>query len=253
MPTKVSRMTIDGRDGEHSESALRRSVLDAALAMSRRGLSPGRSGNISSRFADGMLITPSGMAYEGLEPGDIVFVGRDGGRRPGERKPSSEWRFHLDVYGARANVSGIVHTHSMHATVLACAHIAIPAFHYMVAIAGGKDIPVVPYATFGTAELSRHVVKGLSKGNACLMANHGQIAVAATCEQALELAAEVEVLAEQYWKLLAVAQPKLLPDDEMKRILAHFKGYGQNAQPERGPNASANGGRRVPPAKAGST
>jgi L-fuculose-phosphate aldolase len=123
----------------------------------------------------------------------------------------------------------------------------------MVAAAGGKEIPVVPYATFGTAELSRHVVKGLTKTNACLMANHGQIAVAATCEQALELAADVEVLAEQYWKLLAVAEPKLLPDDEMKRVLAHFKGYGQNAQASRDATTPPIDRQRLPPAKRIST
>ena len=121
----------------------------------------------------------------------------------------------------------------MHATVLASAHREIPAFHYMVAIAGGKNIPLVPYATFGTEALSRHVAKGLKKRNACLMANHGQTAVGATCAKALELAGEVEVLAEQYWKVLAIGKPKLLSDEEMERVLQLFQGYGQNAQKPR--------------------
>ena len=212
------------------EADARLEVLETALAMSRGGLSPGRSGNVSRRFGSGMLITPSGMAYETLSRDDIVFVGDTGELRPGERRPSSEWRFHLAAYAVREDIGAIVHTHSMHATVLASAHKEIPAFHYMVAIAGGKNIPLVPYATFGTEALSRHVAKGLRKRNACLMANHGQIAVGATCAKALDLAGEVEVLAEQYWKLLAIGKPKLLSDDEMDRVLVLFEGYGQNAQ-----------------------
>jgi L-fuculose-phosphate aldolase len=123
-----------------------------------------------------------------------------------------------------------VHTHSLHATVLACAHKPIPAFHYMVAVAGGKDIPLVPYDTFGTQELADHVANGLAERNACLMANHGQIAVGANLCAALELAHEVEVLAEQYAKVLALGEPHILPDDEMARVLERFKNYGQRAQ-----------------------
>lgn len=220
-----------------AELAARVDVLETALAMSRQGLSPGRSGNVSRRWFGGMLITPSGMTYGEITPDDIVMVGEDGGLREGERRPSSEWRFHLAVYGARPDVGGVVHTHSMHATVLAAAHKPIPAFHYMVAIAGGRTIPLVPYATFGTAELSRHVVKGLRKRNACLMANHGQIAVASSPAKALELATEVEVLAEQYWKVLSIGKPKLLGDDEMDLVLELFKGYGQNAAQTPEPDA----------------
>lgn len=219
-----------------AEGLARREVLDAARAMSLRGLSPGRSGNVSRRWGAGMLVTPSGMAYDTLVPEDIVHVGTSGEVRDGERRPSSEWRFHLAAYAARPDIGALVHTHSMHATVLACAHREIPAFHYMVAIAGGHRIPLVPYATFGTAALSRHVVKGLRRHDACLMANHGQIAAGSTCARALELAAEVEILAEQYWKVLAIGKPKLLDDDEMARVLELFKGYGQNAQ---GATASA--------------
>ncbi|MGD9806284.1 MAG: class II aldolase/adducin family protein [Hyphomicrobiaceae bacterium] len=212
------------------EDEARLEVLETALAMSRRGLSPGRSGNVSRRCDGGMLITPSGLAYERLSRDDIVYVGPEGCCRDGEWKPSSEWRFHLAVYAARADISAIVHTHSLNATVLACAHREIPAFHYMVAVAGGKNIPLVPYATFGTEALSRHVVKGLKKRNACLMANHGQIAVGTSCVAALELAAEVERLAEQYWKVLAIGKPKLLDGDEMERVVELFAGYGQKAQ-----------------------
>ena len=220
----------DGATSRMGEARARQEVLETALAMSRRGLSPGRSGNVSRRFRDGMLITPSGMAYDSILPQDIVFVADDGSVPAGQRKPSSEWLFHLAAYRARADRAGIVHTHSMHATVLACAGKGIPAFHYMVAIAGGKNIPCVPYATFGTEKLARHVAKGLGKRDACLMANHGQIAIGETCAKALDLAAEVEVLAEQYFKVLCLGKPVILDDDEMAVVIEKFKGYGQKAQ-----------------------
>ncbi len=218
-------------DRKHEEKLARRAVIDTALAMSRSGLSPGRSGNVSCRSENGMLITPTGMAYESLRPRDIVFVNAKG-EVPDKksRKPSSEWRFHLAAYKARADVQAVVHTHSMHATVLACAHKPIPAFHYMVAVAGGKDIPLVPYDTFGTQQLADYVAEGIAERNACLMANHGQIAVGGTLSAALELAHEVEVLAEQYVKLLMVGKPHVLADEEMKLVLERFKNYGQRAQ-----------------------
>ncbi len=213
-----------------AEAAARRAVIETALAMSRSGLSPGRSGNVSCRLGDAMLVTPTGMAYEALAPEDIVHVGLDGSVADGQRKPSSEWRFHLAAYRVRPAIGAVVHTHSLHATVLACAHRPIPAFHYMVAVAGGNDIPLVPYATFGTEELSRHVAAGLAERNAILMANHGQIAVGPTLATALELAHEVEVLAEQYYKVLTLGRPVVLPDDEMRLMLEKFASYGQKAQ-----------------------
>jgi L-fuculose-phosphate aldolase len=209
---------------------LRQAVLDTALAMSRSGLSPGRSGNVSARLHDGMLITPSGMLYELLTPDDIVQVAADGSVAAGQRKPSSEWHFHLAAYSARPDRHAIVHTHSMHATVLACAHKPIPAFHYMVAVAGGTDIPCVPYATFGTEDLARHVVSGLRARDACLMANHGQIAIAETLQGALELAHEVEALAEQYYKVLTLGAVQLLSEAHMAEMVERFKTYGQKAQ-----------------------
>jgi L-fuculose-phosphate aldolase len=218
-----------GQAEREAEDRARREVLDTALAMSRKGLSPGKSGNVSRRFRDGMLITPSGQTYASILPADIVFVSDDGSVGPGQKKPSTEWRFHLMTYRSRADVGGIVHTHSPHATALACAGKSIPAFHYMVAVAGGNDIPLVPYATFGTKELARHVAKGLRKRDACLMANHGQIAVGSTCDEALALAMEVEVLAEQYVKVLTLGSPHILARDEMARVLEQFAGYGQKA------------------------
>ncbi len=214
-----------------SAAAARQEVLETALAMSRRGLSPGRSGNVSRRWLDGMLITPTGMAYDAILPQDIVFVDGDGQWSADARTPSSEWPFHRATYNARPDRNAIVHCHSTHATVLACARKAIPACHYMVAVAGGDDIPCVPYALFGSDKLARYVAKGLRDRDACLMANHGQIALASSCAAALDLAAEVEVLAEQYVKLLAIAKPVILSNDEMSRVLKRFASYGQ--QPKR--------------------
>jgi L-fuculose-phosphate aldolase len=219
------------RAASASELAARKAVIATALQMCHSGLSPGRSGNVSQRFGGGMLITPSGMAYDAIKLADIVFVGSDGTVAPKSRKPSSEWRFHLTAYGARPDGNAIVHTHSLHATVLACTGKPIPAFHYMVAIAGGKDIPCVPYATFGTEQLSDYVADGLRERDACLMANHGQITIATSLTGALELAEEVEVIAEQYAKLLVItSKPPILPDAEMAEVLERFKGYGQKAQ-----------------------
>ena len=214
-----------------SEKALRKDIVAIGLAMSRSGLSPGRSGNVSCRFKDGMLITPSGKRYEDTEPEDIVFVADDGGVPGRQLKPSSEWHFHFAAYQVRPDAQALVHAHSMHATVLACAKKSIPAFHYMVAVAGGKDIPCVPYATFGTEDLACYVAGGLKERDACLMANHGQIAIGATLAEALERAFEVEVLAEQYYKLLALGgSPRHLDDAEMERIIEKFKTYGQRGQ-----------------------
>ncbi|MFN3868938.1 MAG: class II aldolase/adducin family protein [Hyphomicrobiaceae bacterium] len=216
-----------------SERQLRQAIIETALSMSRRGLSPGRSGNVSCRLDDGMLITPTGVAYETMSAGDIVRVAADGSVAPDAMKPSSEWRFHLAAYRARADINAVVHTHSLHATVLACAHRPIPAFHYMVAVAGGIDIPIVPYAPFGTEELAGYVAQGLEKRNACLMANHGQIAAGPSLAAALELAFEVETLAEQYFKVLLLGPANTLSGEQMRDVLERFASYGQNAQSPR--------------------
>ena len=212
------------------ETSARRSVIETAQAMSLSGLSPGRSGNVSCRWNDGMLITPSGMSYDEIAPSDIVFVHADGSCSEAARKPSSEWHFHHAAYTTRPDRHAVVHTHSLNATALACAHKSIPAFHYMVAVAGGADIPLVPYATFGTAELAAHVAAGLKERDACLMANHGQIALGATLDEALELAHEVEILAEQYAKVLALGAANIIPSEEMKIVIEKFRSYGQRGQ-----------------------
>jgi L-fuculose-phosphate aldolase len=212
------------------EAVARAAVIATARATSTQGLSPGRSGNVSCRWLDGMLITPSGMAYDELVAKDIVFVDQAGRAPIAARKPSSEWRFHLAAYAARPDCHAVVHTHSHNATVLACARLSIPAFHYMVAAGGGVDIPCVPYATFGTEELSTHVVAGLTDRNACLMANHGQIAIGESLASALELAAIVEELADQYAKVMMLGRLHILDADEMARVIEKFKNYGQRAQ-----------------------
>lgn len=211
------------------ERAARAAIVNTAKAMSRRGLSPGRSGNVSCRTPGGMLITPSGLPYDDMMPEDVVPVAADGSVASGRRSPSSEWQLHRAVYAARPDRAAIVHTHSLHAVVLACAGRSIPAFHYMVAVAGGRDIPCVPYATFGTEELARNVATGLQHRDACLMAHHGQVAIARDLDAALELAAEVEVLAEQYVKVLLLGTTKLLDDEEMARVARRFAGYGRAA------------------------
>ncbi len=177
-----------------------------------------------------MLITPSGMPYEQIKSADIVFVDGNGQVGPRAKKPSSEWRFHLSAYKARPDMNAVVHTHSLHAVVLACAHKPIPAFHYMVALAGGDHIPLIPYAPFGTEKLADYVAVGISQIDACLMANHGQIALGKSLEQALELAQEIEIMAQQYVKVLTLGLPRLLRRREMQDVLERIKTYGQHAQ-----------------------
>ena len=200
--------------------------------MQASGLSPGRSGNISARWRDGMLITASGVLPGDMSAdADVVFVDGNAAWAAGSKAPSSEWRFHKAVYERRPTANAVVHCHSRFATGLACAHIPIPAFHYMVAKAGGADIPLVPYATYGTHELATQAAAGLASRNACLLANHGQIAIGETLGDALELAEEVEALAAQYAVARAVGTPVLLPEEEMTAVVEKFKTYGKNAYP----------------------
>lgn len=211
---------------------LRKQVEETAKRMSLAGLSPGRSGNVSCRVDGGMLITPSGVSYSRLKSSEIVFVYQDGSFKDDRRTPSTEWQFHLAIYQTRADIHAVVHTHSLHATVLACAEKSIPAFHYMVAVSGGLEIPLLPYTLFGTDELAQIVAKGLQHNNACLLSHHGQIAIGDSLDAALELAQEVEVLAEQYVKVLSLGQPRLLTEAEMRSVLEKFQTYGRKASPK---------------------
>jgi len=208
------------------ETMLREEIIATALRMIAVGLNRGTSGNVSARIAGGFLVTPSGLAYESTRPEDIVAVAQDGSAR-GARLPSSEWRFHRDIYAARPEVTAIVHAHSPFATTLACLGRSIPAFHYMIAVGGGSDIRCAPYATFGTQELSDYALNALEGRKACLLANHGMIALGVSLAQALALAVEVEALAEQYWRALQIGEPNLLPDAEMAVVLEKFRTYGQ--------------------------
>lgn len=213
-----------------SDLALRKEIIAVANAMSNSGLSPGKSGNVSARCGKRILITPTGVPYAKLSPKDIVAMDGSGKVIAGNMLPSSEWHFHVAIYKARKEISAIVHTHSLHATSLACTHRDIPAFHYMVAVAGGDNIRCAPYATFGTPELAEYALAALKDRQACLLANHGQIALGDTPSKALDMALEVETLAAQYCAALQLGLPKLLSADEMKRVLKKFKTYGQQPQ-----------------------
>jgi L-fuculose-phosphate aldolase len=205
--------------------ALRLSVVATARQMNALGINRGKSGNVSARVEGGFLVTPSALPYDRTEAEDVVFVD-SGGTAHGRRRPSSEWRFHRDIYAERGEVDAIVHTHSPFATTLACLDRGIPAFHYMVAVAGGSDIRCAAYATFGTQQLSDHAVAALEGRRACLLSHHGMIATGASLDTALALAVEVETLAEMYWRALQIGEPELLDDDEMRRVLARFADYG---------------------------
>jgi L-fuculose-phosphate aldolase len=210
--------------------ALRLAVIRTAREMNALGINRGKSGNVSARIAGGFLVTPSALPYERTAPEDIVAVDHDGEAR-GRRAPSSEWRFHRDIYAARPEVMAIVHTHSPFATTLACLDRGIPAFHYMIAVAGGGDIRCAPYATFGTQALSDHALRALEERKACLLAHHGMIAVGNALEQALALAVEVETLAEMYWRALQIGEPRSLDEREMREVLKRFVDYGVSNPP----------------------
>ena len=218
-----------------NDTALRQAVITTALKMNALGINQGKSGNVSVRWGEGYLITPTGLPYEQTTPADIVYMKLGGEHAAAQtnstRLPSSEWRFHHDIYARRPELHAIVHSHAVHATTLACLGRGIPAFHYMVAVAGGKDIRCAPYATFGTQQLSDYALQALENRKACLLANHGLIAADATLDQALALAVEVESLAHMYFQALQVGTPVILSDDEMERVLEKFKTYGQRRLP----------------------
>ena len=199
-------------------------LVEAYRALLAEGLIVGSAGNISLRIASGLLITPSAVPAARMGPQDIATVPFDGAA---DGKPSSEWRFHRDLLVARPDLTAVVHTHSPNATAIAMLRRPIPAAHYMVAIAGGKEIPLAPYATFGTAELSAAICATMARLDACLLSNHGVVAAGATLAKAMDLAREVELLAKVYRMALAAGEPVVLPDDEMDRVLEQFRGYGR--------------------------
>ncbi len=223
-----------------SEDSARAAIIDACLRMNALGINQGKAGNVSLRWdrggADGLLLTPSALAYDAMTVDDIVWISLqalpsgEAAVVDGLHPPSSEWRIHRDLYLSRADAAAVVHAHPVYATALACTAdgqaVGIPAFHYMVAVAGGHDIRCARYATFGTQALSAHALVALQGRSACLLANHGLLALGASLEAALGLAVEVETLARMYAQVRQSGDPVLLDADEMQRVLRRFEGYG---------------------------
>jgi L-fuculose-phosphate aldolase len=210
------------------EAELRRAIVAACLEMNAAGINQGSSGNISVRCAEGLLITPSGMAYERMQPEDIVLMHMDGtwkGRN--NTVPSSEWRIHRDILAAKPEVGAVVHAHPTYCTILAILGRDIPAVHYMVGAAGGHDICCAPYATFGTQALSDHALAALEGRHACLLAHHGMIAVGRSLTRALWLAVQVEALARQYHGCLQLGEPPVLSREEMRIVVGKLDHYGE--------------------------
>lgn len=201
-------------------------LIATAQAMQPAGLNKGTSGNVSVRSGAGFLITPTGMAYAALTAGDIPLMALDGSH-VGARKPSSEWRFHRDLYAARPEVGALLHAHSPFAVSLACLRRDIPPFHYMIARFGGDTIRCADYALFGSAELSAAAMTAMTDRQGCLLANHGLLVAGRDLDEALALAVELEELCEQYWRACQLGEPVLLSAGEMAEVLVKFAGYGQ--------------------------
>jgi L-fuculose-phosphate aldolase len=209
---------------------LRREIITTAQQFNATGLSVGKSGNVSARTPEGMLITPSGVPYDDLTPGAIVETDIHG--KPVNRKsmPSSEWRFHLQIYRSRPAINAIVHVHSPYATAIACTRKGIPAIHYHIALAGGGSIRCARYATFGTEKLARNALKALEGRYACLLANHGQIALGESVSSALGMAREVEQLARLYCIARLIGKPVFLEGEEVKINVKKFRSYGRQEE-----------------------
>ena len=204
-------------------------VIKFSKKLNTTNLSALRSGNISVRArekgVEGFYITPSGMKYSSLKTKDIVFVSLKEIYDKKKKKPSSEWRFHQDIYVNKKEAKAVVHAHSTCATAVSSHQKNIPAFHYMVAVAGGEDLKCTKYATFGTKKLSKNIIKALKNRSACLIANHGQVAFGDNLEKAFELAQEIENICHQYINALRIGIPKILSTKEMKIVLGKFKNY----------------------------
>mgnify|MGYP001170818554 FL=1 len=204
---------------------LKSEIIKFSKMLNSKKLSALRSGNISIRYKDGFLITPSGKKYSSLKTKDIVFVNLKGEYDKAKEKPSSEWKFHQDIYLNKKEANAIVHAHSTNATAISVHNKGIPAFHYMVALAGGEDIKCAKYATYGTRQLSKNILKALKNRKACLISNHGQIVFDENLPKAFELAEEVENLSLQYITALKIGRPKILSKKEMNKVLVKSKNY----------------------------
>nr|VFK79967.1 MAG: L-fuculose-phosphate aldolase [Candidatus Kentron sp. SD] len=221
-----ARTTITKNGDPMNDIDLRRRIIHTCREMNRLGINQGTSGNIGARFGDGFLVTPSGMPYDAMEADDVVEMDFQGACQ-GKRLPSVEWRIHRDILQTRDDIGVVIHAHSMFCTTLAIHGRAIPAAHYLVALAGGDDIPCVPYAPPMSQALSDAVVPALAERRACLMAHHGVIAIGAGLEETLALLMEVETLAAQYWRALQIGPPPVLGDEEMREIRGILREYGQ--------------------------
>lgn len=205
---------------------LRAELIATARAMQPAGLNRSTAGNVSVRSGDGFYITPTGMAYASLRDDDIPLMALDGSHI-GSRKPSSEWRFHRDLYASRPEVGAVLHAHSPFAVSLACLRLDIPPFHYMIARFGGDTIRCAEYFIFGSNSLSTAAMAAMAGRKACLLANHGMLVAGRDLDEALALAIELEELCEQYWRACQLGQPVLLSADEMAAVLEKFASYGQ--------------------------
>ena len=215
------------------DQELSHQLVTVARRMNGTGLNQGTSGNLSVRIEEGLLVTPSSLPYEQMEVADLVALDLSGQPlKEKQRRPSSEWRLHADVLSCRPEAKAVLHCHPIHATALACHDRGIPAFHYMVAVAGGDEIRCAPYATFGTKELSDNVVNALGQRSACLLARHGMVTLGKDLESALRVAVEVETLARMYLQALQLGEPPLLSKQQMEAVHAQFRGlhYGQADQ-----------------------
>ena len=229
----AARGDTETGDSGMDEAALRRDIVEQARRMNALGINQGTSGNISVRCGAQMLITPSATPYETMQPEDIAAMplkGRRGTWR-GPLKPSTEWRFHLDILRGRPEAGAVVHTHAMYCTTLAILRREIPAVHYMIAAFGGATVRCAPYALYGTAELAAHALRALEDRNACLLANHGMIVVGPTLAKAMWLAVELETLAKQYYLALQAGEPVVLSDAEIEATLGSFATYGLQPRP----------------------
>ncbi len=212
------------------EAALREAMVRGMQRLAALGLNRGSSGNLSGRLGASFLVTPSGVPAEDLRASAMVEMDYAGAVLAGGQ-PSSEWRFHRDLLAARSDVAAVVHTHSRYATTLACLQRELPAFHYMIAAAGGDSIRCAPYALFGTQELSDAALAALQDRRACLLGNHGMIALGKDLDAALALALEVESLCAQYWSAVQLGAPTILSSEQMQAVLEKFKGYGPGSKP----------------------
>ena len=216
--------------GPVSRDSLSQQVIDTCIAMNTQGINQGNAGNVSVRFENGFLITPSGLPYDRLQPADIVLVDLNGASQD-RLQPSSEWRMHRDIYAQRFDAGAVLHAHSTFATTLSCLRLDIPAFHYMIAVAGGSDIRCADYALFGTQQLSDNMLGALQDRRACLLGTHGMICFHDNLDKVLWLGVEVEALARQYWHAREIGDPVILSETQMQEVITRFADYGR--QPER--------------------